>query len=74
MTQIIWVLVRLHKGLFCLEVNVCVFNKFGENVAELLLPVPSNHSLVQFVDNVHQVFVLRIDNANLDAVSVAPGE
>jgi hypothetical protein len=72
--SVFWISVRLHEVFFRLEVNLCVFDKVGKDASELLLPLPFNHGLVQFIDDVHQVFVLHIDNANLDAIGVTPGE
>jgi ADP-dependent phosphofructokinase/glucokinase len=40
----------------------------------VLLARPQHHGLVQFVDQVHQNFVLRIYNANVDAIRVLSRE
>ena len=40
MINVIWVSVRLHDVFFGLEVTLCIFNKAGKDLAELLLALP----------------------------------
>jgi hypothetical protein len=46
MIHVIWILVGHHEVFFGLEVNLCVLNKVGKTLDDLLLPLPTNRGLV----------------------------